>query len=90
MSLIKWTLAAAGAVMGMHYLSERHRRRLSGDGGMGSRHSLGQQGSREHLRASMGGVDEPGAGVTGQDVPLAGRGPGSTSGFTSGSTPGAV
>ena len=29
MSLMKWTLAMAGTVMGLRYMSERHRRRLS-------------------------------------------------------------
>lgn len=32
MSLLKWTLAAAGTVIGMRYMSDRHRRRIA-DGG---------------------------------------------------------
>lgn len=32
MSLIKWTLAAAGTAMGLRYMSDRHRRRLAGQG----------------------------------------------------------
>jgi len=30
MSLMKWTLAMAGAAMGVRYMSDRHRKRLSG------------------------------------------------------------
>jgi len=36
MSLLKWTLAMAGAAVGLRYMSDRHRKRLSGapeDGG---------------------------------------------------------
>jgi hypothetical protein len=30
MSLIKWTLALAGAALGVRHMSDRHRRRMSG------------------------------------------------------------
>ena len=32
MSLLKWTLAAAGTAIGMRYMSDRHRRRLAEGG----------------------------------------------------------
>lgn len=33
MSLLKWTLAMAGTVMGLRYMSDRHRRRIGADAG---------------------------------------------------------
>ena len=84
MSLMKWTLAMAGAAMGLRYMSDRHRKRLSG-------------GSDEHdssLRAAQADRDSetawssPQGGLRSSAMasPSVGRDSGSATGFGSGET----
>ena len=70
MSLLKWTLAAAGTAIGMRYMSDRHRRRLA-DGG-----SRDAQTDRDDGRSNQ----TPWSAAQGSDDAVGGLGAGASMG----------
>ena len=82
MSLMKWTLAMAGVAMGMRYMSDRHRKRLSvssDEYGSSMRAAQTDRDSETAWSTPQGGLRS-----SGLTSPSAGLGSSSTTGYGSG------
>ena len=84
MSLMKWTLAMAGAAMGLRYMSERHRNRLSG--GSDEPDSSLRAAQTDRDSESAWATPQGGLGSSTMASPSAGLGSSSATGFGSGAS----
>ena len=82
MSLMKWTLAVAGAAMGVRYMSDRHRKRLSASSDEHDSSMRAAQTDRDSETAWS--TPQGGLRSSGLASPSAGLGSGTTTGYGSG------